>query len=393
MNIEEAVIKVKKTFAEAFGGEADAVYFAPGRVNLIGEHVDYNGGHVFPCALTLGTYGAFRKRADKKIRLISANFPENGVEELPAGVFAPLSSDSWTAYVLGVVWAYAGDGYICDTGFDLAIYGTLPGKSGLSSSASLEVLVGTALMDQYGFACGQVRNALLGQKAENKYVGVNCGIMDQFSSAMGKKDHAIILDCASLSYQHVPLDLGDASLVIVNTNKPHVLADSAYNERRAQCETAFAELKAVKPGLPSLCALTPEEFLEIGSAIKDPDRYRRARHAVMEEARTRCAVAALLGGQLTEFGRLMNASHVSLRDDFEVSCPELDLLASLAWDTEGVIGGRMTGGGFGGCTVNIVRNEAVEGFVKNAGAAYRKEIGYDASFYVLGAGEGARRVG
>lgn len=391
VNEAEVVKNLKDKFAEVYGPGDVHVYFAAGRVNLIGEHIDYNGGHVFPCALTLGTYGAIRKRTDRKLRFFSMNFPDAGITEKDLDSLTP-GNTGWTSYVEGVIWAFAQDGYKCDTGFDFMCYGTLPNKSGLSSSASLEVLTGTCLIGEYGFPVDQIHNALYGQKSENDYVGMNCGIMDQFASAMGKKDHAIFLDCATLDYHHAPVKLDDAKIVIVNTNKPHELVDSAYNDRRRECETALKELQAVKPGLKALCELKPEEFEQLKDAIKDPVCRKRAKHAVYEEARSVKAYDELNKGNIEEFGKLMDASHVSLRDDFEVTCKELDTLAEEAWKQPGTIGGRMTGGGFGGCTVNIVKNDAIDDFVKNVGDAYEKKIGYPASFYIVEIGDGPHRV-
>ena len=418
----EAADAMMETFSEIMGAEAEGVVFAPGRVNLIGEHIDYNGGHVFPCALTLGTYGAFRKREDRVMRFFSLDFADEGIYESSLDTYEEEPRDEWTRYTKGVVWAFAHKGYAIDKGFDIIFCGTIPNKSGLSSSASLEVCMGTALMEMFGFeGVDQILNAQLGQMAENRFVGLNCGIMDQFASANGKKDHAVLLDCATLDYELVPLALGSAKLVIVNTNKPHELTESAYNDRRAECEKALELLRQKKPALAALCELLPEEFEKMAGEVftcgeasakageaadtaLEPEKtgtganapgsvlYKRAHHAVTEEARTRSGAEALKKGDLAAFGKLMNASHVSLRDEFEVSCRELDLLAEYAWETEGVLGARMTGGGFGGCTVNIVEGGAVEQFIEKLGGIYRREIGYDASFYVVTAGEGAHRI-
>ena len=402
---EGAARALMQAFREIMGAEADGVVFAPGRVNLIGEHIDYNGGHVFPCALTLGTYGAFRKRTDRRMRFYSMNFAKKGIIESSLDTYEIEARDDWTRYTKGVVWAFAEKGFKAETGFDFVCCGTIPNKSGLSSSASVEVCMGTALMEMFGFeGVDQVLNAQLGQMAENVFVGLNCGIMDQFASANGKKDHAILLDCTSLKYRLIPLDLGSAKLVIINTNKPHELTESAYNDRRAECEKALELLRTRMPGLTALCELSPEEFEEVSDVLRGTGKpaeeggvnmrkvYDRAKHAVYEESRTRAGAGALSRGDLSSFGKFMNASHISLRDLFEVSCRELDLLAETAWQTEGVIGARMTGGGFGGCTVNIVEGGAVESFIESVGRKYRETIGYDASFYVVTAGEGAHRI-
>ncbi|MEE3420401.1 MAG: galactokinase [Lachnospiraceae bacterium] len=382
---------LRKKFFELYGEGEIRTFFAPGRVNLIGEHIDYNGGHVFPCALTLGTYGVARRREDRKIHFFSTNLPDTGVIEADLDDLVLRKEDGWANYAKGVVWAYMSEGLVPDTGFDFACTGTIPNKSGLSSSASLEVLVGTTMIGLFGFPDDQVKNALLGQKAENQFVGMNCGIMDQFASAMGKKDSAILLDCATLDYDHVPVVLGDASLVIVNSNKPHELVGSAYNDRRRECEEALMDIQKVKD-IRALCELTPAEFGEVKGKIRNEVDLRRAKHAVYEEDRTRKAVVALKAGHIEEFGKLMLGSHVSLRDDFEVSCHELDVLVDEAWKVPGTIGARMTGGGFGGCTVNIVKNDAVETFKEKVGRNYTKGTGLVPSFYVVSIGDGAHEV-
>ena len=378
-------------FMEQMGSPADIVCFAPGRVNLIGEHIDYNGGHVFPCALTLGTYGAACARTDDRIRLYSLDFRESGVIECSLSELNKHTEPHWGRYVLGVVWAFLGKGFMIPHGFDFVCRGTLPAKAGLSSSASLEVLAGTVLRALFhvGNADDPSELPLLAQRAENEYVGMNCGIMDQFASANGKTDHAILLDCSSLEFRYAPLNLEGYQIVITNTNKPHQLVDSAYNDRRRECEEALKNLRTVIPSLPSLCALTPEQFKEHASVIRDGIPLRRARHAVTEEARTLAAFDALQENDLSAFGQYMNESHQSLRDDFEVSCPELDYLAELARNDSSVLGSRMTGGGFGGCTVSIVQSKAVPQFIESCGTAYRKKFGHDASFYTVTAGDGA----
>lgn len=391
MKDETVIVNLKETFAKLFGEGEMRLFFAPGRVNLIGEHIDYNGGHVFPCALTLGTYGVARKRTDRKIRFYSTNLPDTGVIEADLDHLVYQKEDDWANYAKGVVWAYQKHGFQPDAGFDLCVTGTIPNKSGLSSSASLEVLTGTVLMGLYGFDNGQIQNAQFGQLAENQFVGMNCGIMDQFASAMGKEDSAIFLNCATLDYQHVPVVLGDAKLVIVNTNKPHELTNSAYNDRRRECEEALEMLKT-KADIKALCELTPERFEAIKDVIRDPVVLKRAKHAVYEEARTVEAVQELNAGRIEAFGQLMGQSHISLRDDFEVSCRELDVLVDEAWKVDGTIGARMTGGGFGGCTVNIVRDGAIDTFMESVGKHYTEQTGLTASFYVVSIGDGAHEV-
>ncbi len=379
---------VLKAFEEKFGA-SDGVkcYFAPGRVNLIGEHTDYNGGHVFPCALTIGTYAAAKKRDDRKLRFYSVNLDKTGVIETSLDEFKPLKDDNWTSYLKGVMWAFEKRGFKMDRGLDIAIYGNIPNGSGLSSSASIEVLTGFVLRDLYGFDVTNVDLAIIGQDAENNYCGMNCGIMDQFASSMGKKDNAIFLDCATLNYEYAPVVLNGMKLVVTNTNKKHKLVGSAYNDRRRESEEA-REILASVAGIKTLGDLSNEDFEKHKDAIKDPVVQKRAKHAVYENNRTLTAVAALKAGDIETFGKLMNASHVSLRDDFEVSCEELDVLVEEAWKVPGVLGSRMTGGGFGGCTVSIVKDEAIENFKKTVGENYKKKIGYDATFYTVEIGNG-----
>ena len=386
--------KVLEIFQELFGAEGDIrSYFSPGRVNLIGEHTDYNGGHVFPCALTIGTYGIARKREDRKIRFYSENFSRMGVFETSLDDLVYHEEANWTNYPKGVVWAFKEKGYVADTGFDLVMYGNIPNGSGLSSSASVELLMGVILVDMFGFeGLSMIDLALLGQYAENKFNGMNCGIMDQFAIAMGKENQAIFLDTADLSYEYAPIEMKGAKIVIAASNKKRKLTDSKYNERRAECEEALADIQK-QMDIKALGDLTEEQFEEVKDAVKNPVCRKRARHAVYENQRTIKAVAALKAGDLETFGKLMNASHVSLRDDYEVTGKELDTLVEAAWKQEGVIGSRMTGAGFGGCTVSIVKEEAIDDFIKNVGEIYEKEIGYAADFYVVEIGDGSRRIG
>lgn len=377
-----------KEFKKVFGDtEGVKVFFAPGRVNLIGEHTDYNGGHVFPCALTIGTYGAARLRNDRKLRFYSMNFEQLGVIESELDGLKPEKEADWTNYPKGVMWAFEEKGFQIPQGMDLILSGNIPNGSGLSSSASVEVLTGHILREFFGFQVSNQELALIGQYSENKFNGVNCGIMDQFAIAMGKKDHAIFLDTADLSYTYAPIKLSGVKLVIACSNKKRGLGDSKYNERRSECETALSELQKVVK-IESLGELTEEQFEEYQSAISDPVRVRRARHAVYENQRTIKAVSALQANDIEEFGRLMNASHVSLRDDYEVTGIELDTLVEEAWKVPGVIGSRMTGAGFGGCTVSLVKEEDIDLFTRQVGDAYLKKIGYAADFYVVEIGDG-----
>ena len=385
--------KLLEKFKELFGN-ADGVslYFSPGRVNLIGEHTDYNGGHVFPCALTLGTYGAARKRNDRLVHFYSMNLDHLGVIEASLDELVNKKEYNWANYPFGVVWAFAEKGYALDCGFDMVIWGNIPNGSGLSSSASLEVLTGVILKDLYGIDALSITDlALIGQYSENNFNGCNCGIMDQFAVAMGKKDHAIFLYTSTLNYEYAPVVLEDANIVITNSKVKHSLVDSAYNQRRQECTDALSELQSVVD-IKTLGDLDEETFEKHKDAIKDPIRQKRARHAVKENQRTIQAVAALRAGDITRFGQLMNQSHISLRDDYEVSCEEIDILVDLAWALPGVIGSRITGGGFGGCTVSIVKNDAVDTFTESIGQAYKEKVGHEAEFYIVDIGDGAKRL-
>lgn len=385
---EKMIAKFKELYGD--GGDIRA-YFSPGRVNLIGEHTDYNGGHVFPCALTIGTYAVARKRKDNKLRFYSMNFDKIGVIESDLDDLVYNRGNKWTNYPKGVMWALGKKGYQVTCGFDLLYNGTIPNASGLSSSASIEVLTGTVMKDMFGFSMDMVEMSLICQFAENEFNGVNCGIMDQFAIAMGKKDHAIFLDTADLSYEYAPVKLQGMKIVIANTNKKRGLGDSKYNERRAECEKALEELQQVI-GIRTLGDLNEEQFEQYKPAIKDPVRVKRAKHAVYENQRTIRAVQALKDNNIDEFGKLMIASHDSLRDDYEVTGEELNTLVEEFLKQEGVIGGRMTGAGFGGCAVSIVREECVDAFIENVGRAYEKKIGYAADFYVVEIGDGPGRV-
>ncbi len=379
---------VLKKFGEVFGEGGNAkAYFAPGRVNLIGEHTDYNAGHVFPCALTIGTYGVARLREDRKLRFYSMNFEHLGVLESSLDDLVPCAEADWTNYPKGVMWAFEERGMKIPCGMDLLLNGTIPNGSGLSSSASVEVLTGFILKDMFGFDVTNQDLALIGQFSENNFNKVNCGIMDQFSIAMGKKDHAIFLDTADLSFEYSPVKLEGAKIVIACSNKKRGLADSKYNERRSECETALAELQTVVD-VDGLGHMDEATFEKYSDAIQSDIRKKRAKHAVSENQRTIRAVETLKAGDIEGFGKLMNASHTSLKEDYEVTGIELDTLVEEAWKIEGVIGSRMTGAGFGGCTVSIVKEEAIDTFIAEVGAAYLAKIGYAADFYVVEIGDG-----
>lgn len=384
--------KVLQKFGELHGNtEGVSVYFAPGRVNMIGEHTDYNGGHVFPCALTIGTYMAVRKREDRKLTFYSMNFEDLGVLESSIDDIKPEESAGWTNYPKGVIWAFQGKGMNPDCGLDIVLYGNIPNGSGLSSSASLEVVTGYMLKDQFGFDVSNVDIALIGQYSENQFNGMNCGIMDQFASAMGKKDNAIFLDTATLKYEYAPLVLADAKVMVTNSNVKHSLVGSDYNTRRAESEAALKDLQGVID-VKTLGDLSIEEFEAHKGAIKDETCAKRAKHAVYENQRTIRAVEALKNNDITLFGKLMNESHVSLRDDYAVSCDEIDVLVEEAWKIDGVVGSRITGGGFGGCTVSIVKNDAVDTFIHQVGSAYKARTGKTADFYVVEIGAGPSKL-
>jgi len=385
--------KLFDMFAELFGdSEGARFYFSPGRVNLIGEHTDYNGGHVFPCALTLGTYGAARKREDNKIHLYSMNLDSFGVVEASLDDLTNKKEYNWANYPLGIVWAFKEKGHTITSGFDMVIWGNIPNGSGLSSSASLEVLTGVILTDLFEIKDLSMTDlALIGQYSENNFNGCNCGIMDQFAVAMGKKDHAIFLDTSDLSYEYAPCVLDGAKIVITNSKVKHSLVDSAYNDRRNECAAALKALQS-ELDIQALGDLTPEEFEAHKSLIKDEIQLQRAKHAVYENQRTIDAVTALKAGDIESFGKLMNQSHISLRDDYGVSCEEIDILIDLAWKIPGVLGSRITGGGFGGCTVSIVKDESIDTFIETIGKTYLEKVGHEAEFYTVDIGDGASRL-
>lgn len=382
---------LEQKFQEVFGAPAEKQFFAPGRVNLIGEHTDYNGGNVFPCAIDKGTYGLVKKRNDRKFRMYSENFADLGVMEFTLDELTNDKKHDWANYPKGVIKMFLEAGQKVDSGFDILFSGNIPNGAGLSSSASIEMLTAIVLKDLFHLSIDSVEMAQLGKKTENLFIGVNSGIMDQFAIAMGKKDHAILLDCNTLKYAYVPVVLKDEVIVIANTNKRRGLADSKYNERRAECDEALAELQTKLP-IKALGELSIEQFEANKDLIKSPVRQKRAKHAVYENQRTLKAQKELSAGNLAEFGKLMNQSHISLRDDYEVTGVELDTLAALAWEQPGVVGSRMTGAGFGGCTVSIVKKDKVDDFIKNVGEAYKNKIGYAADFYIASVSDGAKKL-
>ena len=389
--------EMKAAFEQAYGRKAEKMYFAPGRVNLIGEHTDYNGGCVFPCALSFGAWLLLAKNEDKVLRFRSLNMPQT--YEIPMDAIRPQPDKGWCNYSLGCIEIIARrhpEAKLA-SGYDLIYYGNVPAGAGLSSSAALEVVTARAFTEEMHMSgytddkAYRTELALIGQACEHEYAGVMCGIMDQFASAQGKKDHAIYLNCDTMEFEHVPVKLDGIKVVISNTHSPHHLDSGAYNDRVRQCKLAVEQISKVKP-IKNLAELTPEDWAEVEGAITDPIAKKRARHVVGEVARTAEAVAALQRGEIAYFGELMTASHVSLRDDYEVTGKELDSMAEAAWQVEGVLGSRMTGGGFGGCTVSLVRDEAIEEFKRFVGAEYEKATGLKADFYVAEIGDGVARL-
>ena len=384
-------MEVKTGFRRTYQENPEGIYFAPGRVNLIGEHTDYNGGNVFPCALTIGTYAAVKKREDRLIRLFSENFPQKGVIQFSLDELVYDRSHDWANYPKGVIKVFMESGYIIPCGMDFYYSGNIPHGAGLSSSASIEVVTAFILKEIFQLSVEMIELVKYCQRAENSFIGVNSGIMDQFAVAMGEKDKAILLDTNSLQYRYADIRLKDASIIVANTNKKRGLKDSKYNERRAECEEALRRLQKKLP-IHALGELTSEEFNQYKYLIEDPVLIKRALHAVTENERTLLAVKALESDDIEAFGKLMYASHASLRDDYDVTGAELDALVEAAAEMDGTIGSRMTGAGFGGCSVSIVENNSVDDFIRTVGEEYRNRIGYDADFYVVSIGQGVHRV-
>lgn len=386
MNTEQ----LKETFTGLYGeSELDIhMFFSPGRVNLIGEHTDYNGGFVFPCALSFGTYLAVRRNGRRVVRFATTNFDHRREVDLDK----PYEKErkSWINYPLGVLNEFRKKAREIE-GVDLLYSGDIPNGAGLSSSASIEMVTAFAMNELFDFGFGRMDLVKLSQKAENLFVGVNCGIMDQFASGMGAADHALFLNCDTLDFERVPLKLEGMKIIIANTNKRRGLADSKYNERRAQCESAVEAICKEKQ-IRHLSELNMDEFRALSHLITDETERKRAHHVISENKRTLQAIEALNKGDIAGFGRLMNQSHDSLRDDYEVTGKELDTLVEEARNVEGTIGSRMTGAGFGGCTVSIVETGQVETFIREVGSAYNERTGLKADFYVAEIGDGSKQL-
>ncbi|HPC98564.1 MAG TPA: galactokinase [Bacteroidales bacterium] len=364
------------------------LFFSPGRVNLIGEHTDYNGGFVFPCALNFGTYLMIRNNGGKNIRFSTLNFTEE--HSVPVKEEYKRIERSWVNYPLGVINEFAKLGYLLP-GSDLLFYGDVPNGAGLSSSASIEMVTACAVNEITGAGLALIDLVKLSQKAENIFVGMNCGIMDQFASGFGKKDHAIFLNCDTLDYENVPLILGDYSLIITNTNKRRGLTDSKYNERRAECDKAVEYLQAYRK-IRNLSETGTDELALLNKYIPDEIVLKRARHVITENGRVLEAVKVLKENNIARFGELMNQSHDSLRGDYEVTGIELDTLVYEGRKIAGVLGTRMTGAGFGGCTVSIVHKDHVEEYINTITEAYTRKTGLNADFYQPSVGNGSGRI-
>ncbi len=386
MKLEE----LKSAYEAAYQKPATDIFFSPGRVNLIGEHTDYNGGFVFPCALSFGTYLLLATNTEKKINFRSLNVEAVYSLELTQ-LTSPLPNKAWVNYPLGVLAQFIKRGVTITQGYDILFWGNVPAGAGLSSSAAMEVVTAYAFNELLGTGYDRTELAKIGQKAEHEFAGVMCGIMDQFASAQGKKDHAIYLNCDTLQFDLVPVKLEGIKVVVSNTHSPHHLDSGAYNDRVRQCQLAVQQISAVRP-IKNLAELSQADFNQVENAITDEVAHRRARHVVGEVQRTKDAVEALQQGNIELFGKLMTQSHISLRDDYEVTGLQLDSLAEAAWKVEGVLGSRMTGGGFGGCTVSLVRDEAIPIFIEQVGKEYTEKTGLKADFYIAEIGDGAHRV-
>ena len=385
--------ELKEAFLKMYGGEEASVrlYSSPARINIIGEHIDYNGGKVFPASINRYLYIAIRKRPDTKILYNDARFPGSYEFDVNQNFVYDKAND-YANYLNGILSQLKERGFKFDCGFEILMASNIPAGGGISSSSALECGFAYAVIDTFGFNLDRIEIAKLGQLSEHNFMNVKCGIMDQFIIATGKKNHAELLDCNTLEYEYVPLDLGDYRFVVMNTNKVRKLADSKYNERRGQCEEALKLLQANGVKVNALCQLTPADWEKYSSLVADPILNKRARHCIAENQRVIDAAATLKAGNLEELGRLLNASHKSLKEDYEVTGIELDTLAETSQKQEGCLGARMTGAGFGGCAIALVHKDKIENFIENVQTAYEKAIGYKAGFFVCETGDGVTRI-
>lgn len=380
------VSELRKEFTKLFSRDPEHIFFCPGRVNLIGEHIDYNGGQVMPAAVSMGTYLAVSRNISKRFRFHCINFPETADLQLQSSYTK--TGPEWFNYPLGVIDRLLQEGHTV-SGLDMLFYGNLPIGAGLSSSASIEVLTGFALSELFGLAIPNKEIAVLSKETENRFIGVNCGIMDQFAVAMGKKDHAILLNCDTLDYEYIPFKTGNYSLVIINSNKQRALADSKYNERFAECGAVLKLLKQ-ELDIENLCETDLASFEASRHLINNPVLEKRARHVISENQRVKDAVIALQTGDMEVFGKLLYASHASLRDDYEVSGKELDTIVDFCREYPSCIGARMTGAGFGGCAIALVHTARIGEFSKGIVQFYTERIGYKPGVFVGEVGDGVR---
>ncbi|MEF2293409.1 galactokinase [Virgibacillus dokdonensis] len=383
---------LRTTFKNTFNNVAESsICFAPGRINLIGEHTDYNGGYVLPAAISYGTYALGVKRTDQKFRFFSENFPESGIIACDLKDLSFQQADQWANYPKGMIQALKNSNYPIHTGADIMFYGNIPNQAGLSSSASIELVTGILLQQLFHFEADKLTFIQLGQQVENAYMGVNSGIMDQFAIGLGKQDHAILLNCKTNDFKYVPLHLQEYEIVIIHSNKQRTLADSKYNERFNECQEALTALQTVLP-IQHLSDVSLQQFHAYKHVITSPTIQKRAKHVISENDRTLQASTELKNGNLSAFGELMNLSHQSLQEDYEVTGKELDTIVHTAWKQDGVLGARMTGAGFGGCAIAIVAQEKIDAFKANVNNTYRQTIGYDASFYTASIVNGANSL-
>lgn len=388
MNMKDLQSKFKTMFNNL---TEPSICFAPGRINLIGEHTDYNGGYVLPATISYGTYAFGVKRTDHTLRLFSLNFPETGIIECDLSDLSFQEEDSWANYPKGMIEAIKNRTYPIQTGADILFYGNIPNQAGLSSSASIELVTGILMEELFSFTLPRLSLIKLGQHVENQYIGVNSGIMDQFAIGLGRQEHAILLNCKTNDYEYVPIHLHGFEIVIIHSNKQRTLAESKYNERFNECKTALETLQTVLP-IKSLSDVSLEQFNAYQHVIKNSTIRKRAKHVISENERTLQASNELKNGNLSAFGKLMNESHQSLQQDYEVTGKELDTIVHAAWKQQGVLGARMTGAGFGGCAIAIVAKEKVAAFKENVNDIYKRSIGYDASFYTAAIVDGARSL-